>query len=356
MTLTAAATLTTTALAAPAQAAVTAHPATSNAVAGYAWVDGGVQVYYDFDSANGHGSAVTYSSPDTGIYQIEFANMGGIASNAGVQITPYGTDENCATSGWDNDHGKLRVTVDCYTLAGTASNGNFDLIVTHPTSRPNGVFDYSLDYAPISSGTLVANQYNSSHKKNSVKRLGTGRYQLLLGGPKTTGTQGIVHVTPYGGQPGNCEAVSWTGSAKGELVNVDCFGPGPRHAPQNRAFIVTYANASSLMGIKSQVVANAFANGKADLYSPSVQFDSKHGAKVSVVHNQTGRYEVLPFGSGGNTSKWGGNVQVSAVGHKDQLCITGGWGHFTNSSLTIECYDRSGNPADVPFTVEWVVP
>jgi len=357
MTVAAAATLATTALAAPAVAAATEHPATANAIAGYAWVDGGsVQSYYDFDSANGHGTAVTSSSPGTGIYQIEFADMGGIAHNAAVQVTPYQLDETCATSGQDNDHGKLRVVVDCYSLGGTLTNGNFTLVVTHPTSPPNGVFDYSLVYTPNSSGTLITNQYNSSHKKNSVKHLGTGRYQLLLGGPKTTGTHGIVHVTPVGGQPGTCELVSWTGSGQGELVNVDCFGPGPGHVAQNREFIVTYATSSSLMGIKSQVVANAFANGKADFYSPSLQFDSKRGAKVSVVHYRTGRYEVLPFGSGGNTDKWGGDVQVSAVGSRDQQCISGGWGQFTNPSLTVECFDKAGNATDVPFTVEWVVP
>ena len=364
LTAAAAATLTTTALAAPATAnaapanaaTATARPATSNAVAGYAWVDGGLQTYYDFDSANGRGSAVTYSSPATGIYQIEFGNLGGIARNADVQVTPYSVDENCAPSGWTNDHGKLRVVVDCYSLSGTLSEANFDLIVTHPSSPPNGVFDYSLVYTPNSSGVLTTNQYNSSHKKNSVKHLGTGKYQVLLGGQKTTGRQGIVHVTAYGAQPGNCELVSWAGSAQGELVNVDCFGPGPGHVAQNRKFIVAYATASSLMGIKSQVVANAFANGKTQLYAPGLQFDSKHGAKVSVLRNETGRYEVLPVGSGGNTDKWGGDVQVSAVGTKDQLCISGGWGQFTNPSLTVECFDRSGNPADVPFTVEWVVP
>ncbi|HEY3903375.1 MAG TPA: hypothetical protein VGM14_05705 [Streptosporangiaceae bacterium] len=362
MTVAAAAALTTTALAAPATAnaanaaPATARPATSNAVAGYAWVDGGIQTYYAFDSASGHGSAVTYSSPSTGIYQIEFANLASVADNADVQVTPYSGDENCATSGWDKDHGNLRVVVDCYSLSGTLTDGNFDLIVTRPTSPPNGVFDYSLVYTPNSSGMLTSNQYNSSRKKNSVKHLGTGKYQLLLRGPKTIGTHGIVHVTPFGAQPGNCELVSWTGSAQGELVNVDCFGPGPGHVAQNREFIVAYATTSSLMGIKSQVVANAFANGKAQLYSPSLQFDSKHGAKVSVLRNETGRYEVLPVGSGGNTSKWGGDVQVSAVGSKGQLCISGGWGQFTNPSLTVECFDKAGNTADVPFTVEWVVP
>lgn len=360
LTVAAATTLGTTALAAPALASPaaqrSAHPAVSNAVAAYAWVDNGVEDYYDFNSKKSGSQAVLYSSSTQGIYEVEFANLGSIAGNANVQVTTYGDVRTCATSGWQADGTKLRVVVDCYDVNGALSTGDFDIVVTHPTSAPHGVFDYALDDHPNSSGTLTSNQYNSSHKQNSVKHLGTGRYQMLFGGPKTTGTRGVVHVTPFGAQAGNCEAESWTGSAKGELVNVDCFGPGPGHAPQNREFTVTYTTSSSLMGINGQVVANAFANGKAPLYSPSVQFNSKKGAKVSVVHYRTGEYEVLAIGSGGNTDKWGGDVQVSAVGSKDQLCISDGWGQQLTPSLDVECFDKAGNSVDAPFTVEWVVP
>jgi hypothetical protein len=353
----AATTLGTTALAAPALASLAAHPAAANAIAGYAWVDGGnVQSYYDFNSKSASPTAVTATSPSTGDYEVEFANMSSIALNADVQVTTYGPIRTCAASSWDPDGTKLRVVVDCYDVSGTLSNGNFNVIVTHPTSAPHGVFDYALDYQPNASGTLITNQYNSSHKKNSVKHLGPGRYQLLFGGPSTTGTQGIVHVTPVGAQSGNCEVASWTGSAKGELVNVDCFAAGLGHAPQNREFIVTYATSSSLMGIKGQVVANAFAAGKAPLYAPNVQFSSKRGAKVNVVHYRTGEYGVLAIGSGGNAAKWGGDVQVSAVGTRDQLCLSGGWGTGITPSLNVDCFDKSGNLTDLPFTVEWVVP
>ena len=335
-----------------------AQPAAANAVAGYAWVDGGnVESYYDFNSKKPGFSAVTASTPSTGIYQVEFANMSSIAPNVSVQITPYGgPPRTCAASGWEADGSKLRVGVACYDLSGTLSAGNFNVILTHPTTAPHGVFDYALDYEPNASGTLVTNQYNSSHKKNSVRHLGPGRYQLLLGGPKTTGTQGFVHVTPVGAQAGNCELVSWTGSAKGELVNVDCFAAGLGHAPQNREFIVTYAASSSLMGINSQVVANALANGKAPLYAPSLQFSSKRGAKVTVVHYRTGEYGVLAVDSGGNAVKWGGDVQANAVGNRDQLCISGGGGTGITPSLTVDCYDKSGNLTDASFAVEWVVP
>ncbi len=332
----------------------TAHPAAANAVAAYAWVDGAIDTYYAFNSKVSGSQAVLYSSSASGLYEIEFAQLGSIASNVGVQVTTYSQTVTCAVTGWSKDGGKLKVGVNCYNLSGSLVAGDFDIIVTHPTSAPHGVFDYALDDHPNSSGPLTSNQYNSSRKQNSAKHLGTGRYQVLFGGPKTSGTQGVVHVTAFGGQPGSCEVESWTGSAQGELVNVDCFGPGPNPVPQNRGFTVAYATSSSLMGINSQVVANAFANSKAPLYSPTVQFDSKKGAKVSVVHY--GEYEVLAVGSGGNFSKWGGDVQVSAVGNKDKLCISDGWGQELTPSLDVDCYDKAGHLVDASFTVEWVVP
>jgi hypothetical protein len=354
--------LATTALAgaSPAGAAATRpaqRPAAANAVAGYAWVENGtVESYYDFNSKVGNTSAVMAHSSSPGVYQVEFANLGSAALDGVVQITSYGSDLDCVSSGWTNDSGNLLVIVGCYSRTGTLTNGSFDLIVTHPTSPPHGVFDYAINTRANSSGTLTGNSYNSSHKQNTAKHLGTGRYQILFGGPKTTGTQGVVHVTPFTTAPGNCEVVSWTGSAKGELVNVDCFSPGPNPMPQNHAFIVTYATTSSLMGLNSQVVANAFANSTAQLSTPNVQFNSKKGAKVSIARYTTGEYEVLAFGSGGNTAKWGGDVQVNAVGTKDQVCISQGWSQQTNPSLIVNCFDKAGNLADAPFTVEWVVP
>ena len=70
-------------------------------------------------------------------------------------------------------------------------------------------------------------------------------------------------------------------------MNVDCYGVG--HVLADRDFIITYASANSIMGINGQVVANAFANSKAAVYQPAVQYDSAKGAKVTVAHLATGR-------------------------------------------------------------------
>ena len=67
--------------------------------------------------------------------------------------------------------------------------------------------------------------------------------------------------------------------------------------------MVTYTTADGLMGINNQVVANAFANSTAAVYQPTGQDNSARGAKVTIVHYQTGSYEVLPAGSAGNVAQ-----------------------------------------------------
>jgi hypothetical protein len=66
------------------------------------------------------------------------------------------------------------------------------------------VYDYSFVYDSTASGTLTAYQYNSAHKKNKVKFLGDGRYQVTLGGARSSGTHGTVQVSMYGFHGGEC--------------------------------------------------------------------------------------------------------------------------------------------------------
>ena len=363
-TMTLAAVVASTVLASTAPAALAApaaRPATATAIAGYVWSDDGAATPDSYYAYNSTGGAITQTSPAPGEYQIDFAGLGGISGTAVAQVTTYDDEFNCDVAGWGPSSGAgtdLLVSVSCYTLAGavaTTSDIEFDLVVTHAVSPPHGVFDYSFVYKDNSSGNLVSYQYNSSHKKNSVKHLSKGHYQVTLAGPSSKGTTGIVKVSAYGNEPGNCELEGWTGSAKGELVNVDCYTL--HHAAQNREFIVTYATATSLLGINGQTIANAFANGSSALYQPKVQFDSRKGARVSVVHYSTGEYGVLAVGSGGNVVHWGGDVQVSAVDSKGRLCVSDGWSQAAlTPSLTVDCYDAKGDSVDSSFTVEWVVP
>jgi hypothetical protein len=328
------------------------------AIAAYAWLDGGstVEPFYAYNPAG----QVSANSPASGVYEVDFAGLGGVAGSSVAQVTSYGSGDDCVVDNWRPSSGAgtdLLVDVTCYTEHGviqTASQDAFDVVVTHAVSPPHGVFDYSWVGRDNSSGPLAGYQYNSSGKRNSVRHLGTGRYQVTFGGPASKGTAGIAKVTAYGLEPGNCDLAGWTGSAKGEVVNVDCYTPNRK--AEDRKFVVTYATASSLLGVNGQVAANAFADSSAALYQPKDQYDSTKGARVTVVHYSTGQYEVLAVGSAGNFAEWGGDVQVNAVDSKGRVCIAEDWAQQLTPALYVECYDRQGQFTDSPFAVEWTVP
>lgn len=341
------------ALAGSAKASHVVTPAVSTAIAGYVWSDGtSPDPYYDFSTAGGSESI---TSGLTGQYAVTFTGLGTLGIGAVAQVTTYAAAANCAAGGWGPAGSDFVVDVDCYSVAtGAGMNASFDLVLTKVTHTPKGAFDYSFVYNSSGSGNLSTYQYNSAHKKNSVRHLGTGKYQVTLGGPKSSGTHGIVKVTAYGNEPGSCQLVGWKGSAKGILVNVDCYTTP--HVFENREFIVTYAATNSLMGLNGTVAANAFANGNGAVYQPGDQYNSVRHARITVVHYQTGDYEVLPAGSAGSVSHWGGDVQVSAVGSSGDMCYSDGWSQELTPALDIECLNAHGNAANTPFTVEWVVP
>ncbi len=356
------------ALAAPAgqisYAVPASRPAAANAVAGDVWStddvqpgSGEIDSYYAYDSANQGANAVTVKHLHTGVYQVDFAGLGRVAGRAIVQVSSYDAANDCSVSIWSSgrNSSEFQAIIDCFTIAGAAADTRFDLVVTQPTSAPHGIFDYAWVYKSSSSGRLTMYQYNSSRKENSVTHLSTGHYRVLLGGPASSGTHGVVKVTPYGSLAGDCQLASWSAAAHGgENVYVNCYDV--HHHAQNRQFMVTYATTTSLLGINGQVVANAFANGRAALYQPVVQYSSKHGARITVVHLGTGDYEVIAVGSGGNYAQWGGDVQINSVGTKGQLCTADSWSTNLTPAIEVECFDHHDHLVDSPFTIEWVVP
>lgn len=331
-----------------------ARPTVNSAIAGYV-LSGDTTGRYSYDSADSDPSAVAVTSIGTGVFKVDFARLSTIAGAAAAQVTAFNAADNCVTDITRTiGNGDLEVIVQCVRVAtGNADpDGEFDLVVTRPVHPVHGTFDYSV--VTRLSGTMTQHQYNSAGQPNTVKHLGPGEFQVTLGGPKTSGRRGIVKVSALQPSDGNCELAGWQGSAKGVVVNVDCYKFA--HTPADQHFVVTYATANSLMAINNQVVANAFADSTAAVYQPAIQYDSTRGAKVTIVHYETGSYEVLPAGSAGDTAKFGGDVQVSAVGTKGQFCITNGWSQQLTPSISVACYDKNGVLTDAPFTVAWVVP
>ncbi len=330
-----------------------ARPATGSAAAAYLWTSstsgGPVDAFYAFNSAGGPG---TVTRTATGQYTVTFPRLGSIATRSVVQVTPYSAAVTCTIASWGSQSVNLVAAVYCYSLSGHApADAEFDVLVSHPLSPPHGTYDYAYVYK--NSGQLTSTyQYDSAHRNISVANPHTGQYVVTFGGPRSSGVQGTVKVSPYGLTAGDCQPVGWHGSATGEVVDVDCRNAAGAFA--NRQFTVTYAAANNLMGLNGKTTANALEGSGAALIQPSVQYDSARGARVTIIHTDTGMYEVALVGSRGNRTN-GGDVQVSAVGDTGRHCISDGWSAGLTPIAYVQCYDSSGHLADAHFAVDWVV-
>ena len=250
----AAMTLAAPAGASPQRAAASTHsarPATGSAAAAYLWTTstsgGPVDAFYAFNSAGGPGS-VTRTA--TGQYTVTFPRLGSIATRSVVQVTPYGAAVTCTIASWGSQSVNLIATVSCYSLSGHApADAEFDVLVSHPLATPHGSYDYAYVYK--NSGQLTSTyQYDSAHRTISVAHPHPGQYVVTFGGPRSTGVQGTVKVSPYGHTAGDCQPVGWHGSASGEVVDVDCRNAAGAFA--NRRFTVTYAAATNLLGLNGK--------------------------------------------------------------------------------------------------------
>jgi len=322
-------------------------------VAGYVWsyeTSGG---YYSFNSLTGStGVSVVAVFPPGRGYFVNFASLGAVAGGT-VDVTQYGAPGTCSPALWTTNNTDWSVFVRCYSLAGARQAALFDLAYAEPTAKPGGVLDFDLVSASGSLREYRPYQYDSSHKANTVKHLGTGRYRISMPGPPTRGITGTVKVTPAFLASGDCEIAGWHGTPAGQVIDVDCFSV--TGARQNTPFTVTYVRHDNLLGLSNLTSAYAFANRPTDAatYRPAAQYSSHDGAFVSVTRLSRGTYVVSFHGSAGPVSTNGGDVQLSAVGSSDHHCYVLRW--TTNPSAYVNCQDNSGSPADTAFTIQWVV-
>jgi hypothetical protein len=269
-----------------------------------------------------------------------------------VQLTTTEVDQ-CTIDSWG--YSPANVGVDCYDPSGALTNASFTVLVTQPKPTATGVLDYV--WAWKYSGKLTGlYQYNSSHKTNSISRLGIGRFLVTMPGPATPKINtGTVKVSAYGTAPGDCQIAAWkqNPTATAQLIYVDCFTPAG--ARQDRQFTVLYARNNNLMGENGYHDANALANGTADLYQPAVQFDSNRGARVSIVHLGPGIYQILLIGTPPTTNPIGGfgDVQLTAVNAAPRLCVIS-YEPLRVPFMLVQC-ENQGHAANSPFMLQWVV-
>jgi len=327
-----------------------------NAAAGYYWSGGGSSTYYTYNTSDGTVS-VQPNTPSAGIYEVSFNGLQSINDTGDVQVSSYDTTDTCPVIGWGALSGTEDIDVSCYKPDGTldTSSQEFDVTITDPHSKPTGVFDYSWVFADTHSSNLTGlGQYNSSHKTNRVKHLGTGRYQVTFPGPKSAGVHGTAEVTPFGAGGGNCVLAGWKGSKSGEVVDVNCYSAtGGR---QNREFDVLYASTNDVLGLNRDVDANVLFRGRSGVNEPAEHYYSTRGAAAVAEESSPGFYEVVLPGSGGQYRFIGGDVQVSAVSAHDDHCQVEEWDQDLIPEVSVECTNGAGHPVNTPFVLQWMVP
>jgi len=324
--------------------------ATPSALAGFtAFAD---SINQNYDSAGGK---VSVTKNSTGDYTVTFGKLGGITGGH-AEITSINNTDTCTVGSWAPSGPDLKVSVLCYDFAGNPDDGSFSLMVTQPRKTARGLIAFDRVENTTKSQPLTGKyQYNSTGRHNSVKHLSTGRYLVTMpGAGKNTGT-GTVKVSAFGSGGGDCQLSGWSG-VKGSIVShVDCYAPSG--ARQNRKFDIEFVRNNNLLGINTLVTANVFSTKlKAELYQPSIQYDSQPRARVSVSNLFASEYVVLFVNSNGHPGQdngGGGNVQFTAVSSKYVHCPAGEWQDGNTPFTDTLCLSNDRQPALTKFDVQW---
>ena len=303
---------------------------------------------------NSTGGGIRIHRSGTGKYRVTFFGLGSFASQGTVDVTAEGLQpEQCNVVRWvpDSTGTKLLVYVDCWTVAGAALDSPFMAAFT-PGGSTTGTTDFVWANNPTAHSYTpeTAYQFNSSGGTNTIKRLGTGRYKVLLPGPVVAG--GSVKVTAYGTNANFCQVGQWIAASPGQNVFVDCFNPAG--TPVNNRFTMTFTASDDLFGDGAPSGYLWADQPTAASYTPSpiYQHDTA-GTTATVTMLGTGEWEAL-FPSENQGAQ--GDQQATAYGSTPAHCIVDGpIGISSGESADVFCFDTSGNPLNVTYTTQWMV-
>ena len=194
---------------------------------GYAWANSPASASYtpsttyQYDSAGG---AITISRSAVGAYNVLMPGLGG--SDGDVQVTAYGSNSRCKTSGWGPSGSSESVGVRCFTPAGAAADSMFVVSYARNASvlgLPGGetAYAWANNSTAASSTPFSSYQFDSNTGTLTQTRSATGVYQIRM--PKLAASAGHVTVTAYGSTSSQCKVASWGISGADEIVNVMCF-------------------------------------------------------------------------------------------------------------------------------------
>jgi hypothetical protein len=308
------------------------------------------EVHYRFNSS---GQRVTINRTSTGNYLVEFFGLGAEASGGTVDVTAEGEiPAYCSVTSWGPSGANLKVSVNCHAIGGAPLDTFFMAAFTSGGST-TGTTDYvwaNQDSASSYTPSL-ARQFNSSGGTNTVERLSSGEYVVILPGPVVTG--GTVKVTAYGSGAASCQVVDWLSDSPGQQAEVDCFNSAG--VLTNHEFTLTFTASDDLLGDGG---ASGYLWGN-DPTSSSYTPDSIYqydwvGTTATASNFGAGEYTTsFPSASLGDA----GDEQATAYGSTDAHCSVDGPAGASGGSQTADvfCYDNSGNLVDTDYTEQWMV-
>ena len=309
------------------------------------------------DSFNSSGGGIHIHRSGTGKYRVTFFGLGSFASQGTVDVTAEGLQpEQCNVVRWvpDSIGTKLLVYVDCWTVAGAALDSPFMAAFT-PGGSTTGTTDFVWANNPTAHSYTpeTAYQFNSSGGTNTIKRLGTGRYKVLLPGPVVAG--GSVKVTAYGSNANFCQVDEWLAVSPGQSVFVDCFKPAG--TPANNRFTMTFTASDDLLGDGASFSGYLWGNDpSSSTYTPDTtyQFDTAGTtATVTKLPPNPGEWQASFPGEADGAQ---GDQQGTAYGSTPAHCVVDGPIGINGAEAgDVFCFDTNGNLLDTLYTTQWMV-
>ncbi|MEM0961971.1 MAG: T9SS type A sorting domain-containing protein [Bacteroidota bacterium] len=339
----------------------------NSVVEAYVWGDQPTAASYAPAAAysyNASGGTNTVVRTDVGRYTLTLGGIPDIrnGNRGNVQVSAYGSNAVCMTGGFGGAPFIIRVIcrapvtdafVDSqYTVLFTRSGGTSPLTAYAFANRPESESPYAPNAVAshnAGGGSILAGQVSSA-------------FRITFPGfapPSAIDVSGIVLLTGGGttatGGSARCGLIAYSTRTDGTLV-VDNQCNGVDGAPLIARHSVLFLKGETADGGPAFGYTHANDRTAASYTPPANRTFSQNGGAVTAERVSQGRYRVTFAGLGGSGT-FGGSVQVTPFAQIGGYCTVNGW--VTNGPdavVRIHCWDTTGQPFDLEYTVLFTWP
>jgi hypothetical protein len=297
-------------------------------------------------------SSVTHLA--TGAWRVTFPNIA--VPGGTVHVTSYGGNHHCKVNSWGTSGADVVVYALCFDALNRPVDGRFSVLFYRDDPLKSDLFETA--YLWLSDPTAVAPpppayRFNSRGALNTVTRLSTGEYQVVVRGmdPATPTTKlGTVQVTAYGAGPQHCKVRSWTQLGTDVIIRVGCLNGA---AAADSMFTLSFMrNPGGFASFTSEDTQERFyVWGTTPLLSTLGQSDSygDGGASMEFLPPNTYRVHLPRLKPLDST-----NAQVTANGQDGARCNVLRWfadASGSGTTVNVQCWNATGGPASSRFTL-----